>query len=97
MRKSEFIAAVSAKAETTQRDAERIIEALSPVIIETCIEKGDEVNLPIGKFKRKVNPAKTGVNPLTKKQMNVPESHTLSFKPSKTVKVVIDPKKTKKK
>lgn len=97
MRKSEFVAKVAEVAGMTQRDTEKVIDALTPVIVKTCVEKGDEISLPFGKFKQKVNPAKTGVNPLTQKPMNVPESHTLAFKASKTVKTVIEPKKGKKK
>lgn len=97
MRKSEFVAAVAKEAGMSQRDTEKVIDALNPVIVKTCVEDGDEISLPFGKFKQKVNPAKTGVNPLTQKPMNVPESHTLAFKASKIVKVVVEPKKGKKK
>lgn len=97
MRKSEFVAKIAEVTGMTQRDTEKVIDALSPVIVETCVEKGDEISLPFGKFKQKINSAKTGVNPLTQKPMNVPESRTLAFKASKTVKVMIEPKKGKKK
>lgn len=97
MRKSEFVAAVAKEAGMSQRDTEKVIDALNPVIVKTCVEDGDEISLPFGKFKQKVNPSKTGTNPLTQKPMNVPESHTLAFKASKTVKVVVEPKKGKKK
>lgn len=97
MRKSEFVAKVAAAAGVTQRETEKVIDAMCPIIVETCVKDGDEISLPFGKFKQKVNPAKTGVNPLTQKPMNVPESHTLAFKASKTVKVIVEPKKGKKK
>lgn len=99
MRKSEFVAAVAKEAGMSQRDTEKVIDALSPVIVKTCIEEGDEISLPFGKFRQKINPAKTGINPLTQKPMNVPESRTLAFKASKTIKEVSTPapKKGKKK
>lgn len=97
MRKSELVAKIAEVTGMTQKETEKVIDALSPIIVETCVEKGDEISLPFGKFKQKINPAKTGVNPLTQKPMNVPESRTLAFKASKTVKVVIEPKKGKKK
>ena len=92
MRKSEFVAKVAKVAGMAQKDVEKVIDALTPVIVEG----GEEISLPFGKFKQKVNAAKTGTNPLTKKPMNVPESHTLAFKASKTVKKVMEPKPARK-
>lgn len=97
MRKSEFIRALSERSGLSQRDCEKVIDAMSPIIVETCVENGEELSLPIGKFKQKINAAKQGNSPLTGKPMNIPESHTLGFKPSKTIKVVIEPKKAAKK
>lgn len=96
MRKSEFVAKVAEVAGMTQRDTEKVIDALTLVIVESVVEGGEEISLPFGKFKQKVNAAKTGTNPLTKKPMNVPESHTLVFKASKTVKKVMEPKPARK-
>ena len=96
MRKSEFVAKVAEAAGMIQRDVEKVIDALTPVIVESVVEGGEEISLPFGKFKQKVNAAKTGTNPLTKKPMNVPESHTLAFKASKTVKKVMEPKPARK-
>ena len=96
MRKSEFVAKVAKVAGMGQKDVEKVIDALTPVIVESVVEGGEEISLSFGKFKQKVNAAKTGVNPLTKKPMNVPESHTLAFKASKTVKKVMEPKPARK-
>lgn len=96
MRKSEFVAKVAEVAGMTQRDTEKVIDALTTVIVESVVEGGEEISLSFGKFKQKVNAAKTGTNPLTKKPMNVPESHTLAFKASKTVKKVMEPKPARK-
>lgn len=96
MRKSEFVAKVAKVAGMAQKDVEKVIDALTPVIVESVVEGGEEISLSFGKFKQKVNAAKTGVNPLTKKPMNVPESHTLAFKASKTVKKVMEPKPARK-
>ena len=96
MRKSEFVAKVAKVAGMAQKDVEKVIDALTPVIVESVVEGGEEISLSFGKFKQKVNAAKTGTNPLTKKLMNVPESHTLAFKASKTVKKVMEPKPARK-
>lgn len=34
----------------SQRDTEKVIDALNPVIVKTCVEDGDEISLPFGKF-----------------------------------------------
>lgn len=96
MRKSEFVAKVAEVAGMAQKDVEKVIDALTSVIVKSVVEGGEEISLPFGKFKQKVNAAKTGTNPLTKKPMNVPESHTLAFKASKTVKKVMEPKPARK-
>ena len=87
MKKYELVAAVAEETGMTQTNVNKVIDAMCPVIVKACIEDGDEVNLPaLGKFKQKVNPARKGINPLTKKPMDVPESHTLKFTPTATIK-----------
>lgn len=90
MKKSELVAEVAKKSGLTQTDVNKVVDAMSAVIVEACVEKGDEVNLPLlGKFKQKVNPARKGINPLTKKPLDVPESHTLKFTPTSAIKKVL--------
>lgn len=96
MRKSDFVKIVAEKAEMTQRDTEKVIDALAPSIKEAVIDGGEEVSMAFGKFKRKVNKARTGINPLTGKELDVKESWTLGFKSSKTMRVHPEPVKTKK-
>lgn len=97
MKKYELVRAVSAASGQTQDVVNQVIDAMCPIIVKTCVEDGDEVNLPLlGKFKQKVNAARKGINPLTKKPLDVPESHTLAFKPTSTIKVVVQPKPAKK-
>ena len=92
MNKYDLVSAVAEKTGLTKNDVNKVIDAIQPVIIE-----GGEVNLPqLGKFKQKVNPARKGINPLTKKPMDVPESHTLRFQPSSSLRKVVEPKKGKK-
>lgn len=96
MKKYELVKAVAERVDGASQDVvNKVIDVLSEVIVKACVEDGDEVNLPaLGKFKQKVNPAREGINPLTKKPMDVPESHTLTFKPTSSIKVVVAPKKT---
>jgi len=97
MKKFELVAAVAKKSGITQTDVNKVVDALSEVIVEACVTDGDDVNLPtLGKFRQKVNPARQGINPLTKKPMDVKESHTLKFTPTSTIKKVIETKTVKK-
>lgn len=97
MKKYELVAAVAEETGMTQTNVNKVIDAMCLVIVKACVEDGDEVNLPaLGKFKQKVNPARKGINPLTKKPMDVPESHTLKFTPTATIKKVVDTKPAKK-
>lgn len=96
MKKYEFVAAVAEETGLTQKQVTAVVEAFGKVIVDECVGKGEEVNLPsLGKFKQKVNAAREGMNPLTKTPMHVKESHTLKFTPSAAVKVIILPSKAK--
>lgn len=98
MKKYELVAAVAKKSGLTQTDVNKVVDAMSEVIVETCIGNGEEVNLPaLGKFKQKVNAARKGRNPLTGAAMDVKESHTLKFQPTSAIKKVIEPAKPTKK
>lgn len=96
MRKSELVAATAKKANLTQKEVEATLDAMCEVIENTVMNENEEVLIPLGKFKKKVNPSRTGINPLTKTEITVPETHNLSFKPSKTLKRTIDASAKKK-
>ena len=98
MKKDDFIAAVAKESGMKQKEVETVIDAMVPVIVKTCVEGGDDINIPgLGHFKQKVNKAREGFNPMKKEKIQVPETHTLSFKPVKSIKQVIEPKEATKK
>lgn len=98
MKKYELVAAVAKETGFTQADVNKTIDAICSVIVTTCVENGEDVNLPsLGKFKQKVNPARKGINPLTKKPMDVPESRTLKFSPTSGIKKIMQPTRKKNK
>lgn len=98
MKKYELVAAVAKETGMTQTEVNKVIDAMQPIIVKTCVEEGGEVNLPLlGKFKQKINPARKGINPLTKKPLDVPESHTIKFTPTTSVKKVFSRKQQAKK
>lgn len=98
MKKDDFIAAVAKESGMKQKEVETVIDAMVPVIVKTCVEGGDDINIPgLGHFKQKVNKAREGFNPIKKEKIQVPETHTLSFKPVKSIKQVIESKAAAKK
>ena len=91
MKKYELVAAVSKKTGLTQNQVNEVINATCETIVETCVENGEEVNLPaFGKFRQKSNPAREGINPLTKEKINIKETHTIKFSPTASIKKTID-------
>ena len=98
MKQDDFIAAVAKESGMKQKEVETVIDAMVPVIVKTCVEGGDDINIPgLGHFKQKVNKAREGFNPIKKEKIQVPETHTLSFKPVKSIKQVIESKAAAKK
>lgn len=98
MKKDDFIAAVAKESGMKQKEVETVIDAMVPVVVKTCVEGGDDINIPgLGHFKQKVNKAREGFNPIKKEKIQVPETHTLSFKPVESIKQVIESKEATKK
>ena len=98
MKKDDFIAAVAKESGMKQKEVETVIDAMVPIIVKTRVEGGDDINIPgLGHFKQKVNKAREGFNPIKKEKIQVPETHTLSFKPVKSIKHVIESKAATKK
>ena len=91
MKKYELVAAVSKKTGLTQNQVSEVINATCETIVETCVENGEEVNLPaFGKFRQNNNPAREGINPLTKEKIKIKETHTIKFSPTASIKKTID-------
>ena len=89
MKKYEFVAAVAKETGLTQDYVNKVVDVFSSVIARECVTNGGEVNLPaLGKFRCKTNPAREGINPLTKQKISIKESRTLTFKPTSAIKVV---------
>ncbi len=90
MKKFELVREVAKQSGHSQEVVNAILDKACEVIVDTAVNKGEEVNLPaLGKFKQKVNPARKGINPLNKKSIDIPETHTLAFKPTSSIKVTV--------
>lgn len=86
MNKTELVAAVAAKAELSKKDAEAAVKAVVDSISEALAD-GDKVALVgFGTFDVKTRAARTGKNPRTGEQIEIPESKVPSFKAGSALK-----------
>ena len=84
MKKGEFIETVVDKTGKTTKQAGQFYDAFWESIEEE-LKKGHDVCLTgIGSFKIKKRSARKGINPATKKKINIPAKNVIVFKPSKT-------------
>ena len=86
MNKTELIDAVAKKAELSKKDAEKAINAVMDAVKDALAE-GDKVQLVgFGTFEVKERAARTGINPQTKAQIEIPASKAPVFKAGNTFK-----------
>lgn len=86
MNKTELIAAVAAKTGLTKKDAEKVVNATIESITESLVN-GDKVNVSgFGIFEVKARAARTGRNPRTNENIEIPATKLPAFKASKTLK-----------
>ena len=86
MNKTELVANVAEKAGLTKKDAEKALGAVIESIEEALVE-GDKIQLiGFGTFEVKDRAARTGRNPQTGKEINIPASNTPVFKAGKALK-----------
>jgi len=90
MKKYDFVVAIAAKTGLSKGDVEKMVDAMPEIITSEVRDGGDSVNLPgLGIFKQKTNPARTGRNPLTGAALEIPESKTIKFQPTSTMKKLV--------
>ena len=86
MNKTELIAAMAEKSELTKKDAGAALEAFTAAV-EDALKAGDKVQLVgFGAFEVKDRPARTGINPQTKKPVKIAASKAPAFKAGKALK-----------
>ncbi len=90
MTKSQLIDAVAKSTNLKKKDAEAAVSATLDAISAALVE-GDKVQLVgFGTFEVKERAARTGINPYTKKAMDIPASKSLSFKAGKAMKALLN-------
>lgn len=84
--KTDLISAVAEKTGVTKKDAGAVLDALIEEIIG-AVKKGDRVQLVgFGTFELRERAARTGLNPQTKEQIEIPASKAPAFKAGKAFK-----------
>lgn len=83
MKKGEFIDSVVEKTGESAKLAGEFYDAFWESI-EEQLKKGNDVCLTgVGTFRMKKRSARKGINPSTKKRINIPAKNVIVFKPSK--------------
>ena len=92
MNKSELIAEVALKAELTKKDADAAVNAVIDSITES-LKKGDKVQLVgFGTSEARARGARTGRDPRTNKEIEIPASKAPAFKAGKALKDTVNGK-----
>lgn len=86
MNKQDLIRAVANKADISQKDTGKVINAMLEVITEQ-VAHGEQVQIiGFGTFEKRTRPARQGRNPRTGEVMEIPEKTAPAFKPGKAFK-----------
>ena len=86
MNKSELITTMSEKSNLTKKDAEAALKAFVESV-EEALENGEKVQLVgFGTFETRESAARTGTNPRTKEEIQIPASTVPVFKAGKEFK-----------
>ena len=90
MNKTELVAAMAEKAELSKKDSEKALKAFIDVVSEE-LKKGEKIQLVgFGTFEVANRAARTGKNPQTGKEIEIPASKAPKFKAGKALKDVVN-------
>ncbi len=90
MNKTELVAAVAAKSGISKKDADAAVAAVIDVIVD-AIAEGDKVSIVgFGTFEQRTRNARTGCNPKTHENIEIPASKVPAFKAGKAFKDAVN-------
>ena len=90
MNKAELVAAIADKAEWSRNDAEKAMTAFTDVVAEE-LNKGEKLQLVgFGTFEVSERAARTGRNPQSGEEMEIPASKAPKFKAGKALKDLVN-------
>jgi len=90
MSKTELVEFVAAKAGLTKADAGRALDAVIEGITSGLKKEGRVALVGFGTFAAKTRPARSGINPLTKKPIEIPAKTVASFKAGSKLKEALN-------
>lgn len=86
MNRTELVAAMAEKANLTKKDAEAALKAFTDVVAEDLKNGGKVQLVGFGTFEVRERAARTGRNPQTKEEIQIPASKAPAFKAGKALK-----------
>lgn len=90
MNKTELVAAIADKTELSKKDSEKALKAFIEVVSEE-LKKGEKIQLVgFGTFEVSQRAARTGKNPQTGKEIQIPASKAPKFKAGKALKDTVN-------
>ncbi len=93
MNKSELVKALAEKAEITQKDAAKALDALVETI-QKALASGDKVQvIGFGSFEVRDRKERKVISPATGEEIKVPATKVPAFKPGKSLKEAVDVEK----
>jgi DNA-binding protein HU-beta len=89
MNKTDLVNSVAEQAELTKKDAAQAVDAIFDAILNS-LKAGDSVQiLGFGNFEVRDRAARTGRNPQTGEEIEIPASKVPAFKPGKQLKEAV--------
>lgn len=86
MNKAELVSAVAEKADMSKKDSEKAVKAVFEVIEESLAQSEKVQLVGFGTFEVKDRAARTGRNPQTKEEIQIPAAKVPGFKAGKALK-----------
>ena len=90
MNKSELVASVAEKAGLTKKDAEKAVNAFVETVQQSLVEGNKIQMIGFGTFEVKERAARTGRNPRTNEEIQIPASKNPVFKAGKALKDAVN-------
>ncbi len=89
MTKSEFVEKLATTSSVEKKDVKKVLEAFTEVVVST-LKSEKKVKLPgLGVFAVKDRPARTGRNPMTGEQIQIPAKKVVKFRVAKDLKKAV--------
>lgn len=86
MNKKELVSQISNITETSQKEAELMLNTFMDIVLEQ-LKAGEQVSIAgFGIFKKVDKIARVGINPKTKEKINIPAKSVPKFTPAKVFK-----------